>query len=220
MTYNHFEFISSDILIDYNKAVAFMENRVSDIKNTLNSETVWFLQHPPLYTAGTSANDDDLIDKNRFPVYHTGRGGQYTYHGPGQLIAYIMLDIQIRHIGVREYIIFLEKTIIDTLAVFNIHGMIRDGRVGVWVSENNHESKIAAIGVRVRRGVTYHGIAININPDLSAFNGIIPCGLNAYGVTSLHKLGVSCTFLDVQEAFKNSFVTNINQIKQNHNSNI
>jgi lipoyl(octanoyl) transferase len=218
MTYNHFQFISSDTPIDYNESVFFMENRVADIKNNIHDETIWFLQHPPLYTAGTSANDFDLIDKNRFPVYHTGRGGQYTYHGPGQLIAYIMLNIQMRQIGIREYIAFLEKTIIDTLGVFNIHGMVRKGRVGVWVCDNNTESKIAAIGVRVRRGVTYHGVAININPDLSAFDGIIPCGINEYGVTSLRQLGIACTDLDIQTAFKNAFIININQISKDHNS--
>lgn len=199
------EFISSDTLIDYSDAISFMENRVSSIRNNHLNETVWFLQHPSLYTAGTSAKDSDLIDKNRFPIYHTGRGGQYTYHGPGQLIAYVMLDIQTRKIGIREYIKFLEETIIDTLLAFGIKGMIREGRVGVWIEHNGQESKIAAIGVRVRRGITYHGLAININPDLMAFNGIIPCGINEYGVTSLHRLGINADIAQVQKIFEAVF---------------
>jgi lipoyl(octanoyl) transferase len=206
---NNFNFISSNIFIDYNDAVSFMEKRVFDIKNHSDIETIWFLEHNALYTAGTSANDADLIEKNKFPIYRTGRGGQYTYHGPNQLVCYVMMNIQNRAIGVREYVQFLEITIIDTLAAFGIKGCIRAGRVGVWVDDNNQESKIAAIGVRVRHGVTYHGLAINIAPDLEAFSGIIPCGIQEYGVTSFEKLGIECTRLEVENAFKHSFLKNI-----------
>lgn len=203
------EFISSDNFVDYNHAVSFMEQRVFDIKHQIKDETIWFLEHDSLYTAGTSANDTDLIDKNRFPIYRTGRGGQYTYHGPNQLVCYVMMNIQNRNIGVREYVQFLEKTIIDTLAVFGIVGEIRAGRVGVWVNHHHQEAKIAAIGVRVRHGVTYHGFAINIAPDLSAFTGIVPCGIDQYGVTSFEKLGVDCARRDVENAVKHSFLKNL-----------
>jgi lipoyl(octanoyl) transferase len=215
---NTIQFISSQNLVNYKDAVSFMENRVSDIRNKVSDEAVWFLQHPSLYTAGTSAKDTDILDKNRFPVYHTGRGGQYTYHGPGQLIAYVMLDIQSRQIGIREYIQLLENAIIDTLAVFNVSGMIRTGRVGVWIEHDAKEYKIAAIGVRVRRGVTYHGIAININPDLTAFNSIVPCGISEYGVTSLQKIGASVTFQEVQNIFESVLIQNLTswEKKQGH----
>ncbi|MFT6083977.1 MAG: lipoyl(octanoyl) transferase [Alphaproteobacteria bacterium] len=210
-----FNFISSQGYVDYNMAVNFMEKRVAEIKNALEVETVWFLEHNSLYTAGTSANDADLIDKNRFPIYQTGRGGQYTYHGPCQLIAYIMVNINERKIGIREYIQCLEKVIIETLAFFGIIGEVHDGRVGVWVNDShNGETKIAAIGVRVRRGVTYHGIAININPDLSAFTGIVPCGIREYGVTSLHKLNVKCTRSEVEAIFQQKFKENILHISE------
>ena len=212
MIHNNSDFISSNTFINYQQAVSFMEYRVAQIKDKIANEAIWFLEHDSVYTAGTSANDTDLIDKNRFPIYRTGRGGQYTYHGPGQLICYIMVNIQHRHIGIREYIQFLEKTIIDTLLCFGIHGKICDGRIGVWVDDNTQESKIAAIGVRVRRGVTYHGLAININPDLSAFTGIIPCGISEYGITSFKKLGIVCDRFKVQEIFKNIFIKNINEI--------
>lgn len=208
-------FISSSDLVDYDGAVSIMERYVYDIKSSLKHETVWFLEHPPLYTAGTSANDSDIIDKNRFPIYKTGRGGQYTYHGPNQLICYIMINIQDRKIGVREYIQLLEKSIIDTLAYFNINGFISEGRVGVWVIDNNIESKIAAIGVRIRRGITYHGLAINIAPDLSAFNSIVPCGIKEYGVTSIEKLGINCTRKEIEEIFKEKFLNNLKKITDN-----
>ncbi len=217
MTNNVFNFIYEKNYTDYNHAVSFMEQRVAEIQSYTARETIWFLEHDSLYTAGTSANDADLIDKNRFPIYRTGRGGQYTYHGPGQLICYVMLNIQDRKIGVREYIQFLEQTIIDTLLVFGIIGKTYAGRVGVWVDDNRHDNpqqaKIAAIGVRVRRGITYHGVAINIKPDLSAFTGIVPCGLADYGVTSFEKLGIVCDRFEVEEAFKQSFLKNIDILK-------
>jgi lipoyl(octanoyl) transferase len=207
-----FDIISSCDYVDYPKAITFMENRVVEIRQQLAVETLWFLEHDSLYTAGTSANANDLLDKNRFPIYQTGRGGQYTYHGPNQLIVYLMIDIQKRKIGIREYIQCLEKTIIDTLAIFDIKGEVRNGRVGVWVQNQHTEEKIAAIGVRVRRGVTYHGVAININPDLTAFNGIIPCGIQEFGVTSFNKLNISAERLDIETVFQQKFIQNIGLI--------
>jgi lipoyl(octanoyl) transferase len=206
------QFIPSDTFIDYQNAVFFMEERVYGIRRKTADEAIWFLQHPSLYTAGTSAKDTDILDKNRFPIYHTGRGGQYTYHGPGQLIAYVMLDIQSRQIGIREYIQFLEATIIHSLARFKVTGFIREGRVGVWVEHKGKEYKIAAIGVRVRRGVTYHGLAINVNPDLTGFAGIVPCGIHEYGVTSLHEIGIHASITDVQKAFEDAFKTIITSL--------
>lgn len=190
MSDKNFKFISSDRLIEYPDAISFMEHQVDLIKKNVEPETIWFLEHPSLYTAGTSADEKDLIDKTRFPVYQTGRGGQYTYHGPGQLVCYLMVNIQERKIGIREYVKFLENMVIEALAHFGIKGELREDRIGVWVCHGQNEDKIAAIGVRVRKGVTFHGLAINLDPDLSAFNGIIPCGIQTYGVTSMSKLGI------------------------------
>jgi lipoyl(octanoyl) transferase len=204
-----FDIISSCNYVNYPDAVTFMENRVAQIYQKSSLETLWFLEHSSIYTAGTSANTNDLLDKNRFPIYKTGRGGQYTYHGPNQLIAYVMIDIQKRKIGIREYIQYLENTIIDTLSVFNIKGKISAGRVGVWVQNNDIEEKIAAIGVRVRRGVTYHGIAINIKPDLTAFNGIVPCGIQEFGVTSFEKLNIECNRFQLQSVLQKFLINNL-----------
>ncbi len=211
----NFDILSSDHYIDYPLSVETMEAYVADIKKNNRLETIWFLEHPALYTAGTSACEADLLDKNRFPIFQTGRGGQYTYHGPKQLVAYVMVDIQKRQIGIREYIQCLENSIIQTLAYFNIEGEIRQGRVGVWVCSSTQEDKIAAIGVRVRRGVTYHGIAINIDPDLSAFTGIIPCGIQNHGVTSFAKLGIYVERSAVENIFSRIFIDNINQLAIN-----
>jgi len=182
--------------VDYKAALAFMEGRVADIRNGAAQDTIWLLEHDPLYTAGTSANADDLLNP-RFPVYETGRGGQYTYHGPGQRVAYVMLDLKKRYQipDIKNYIWCLEEWIIRTLATFDVTGERRDGRVGIWVRMEPYggmagvEAKIAAIGVRIRHWVTYHGISINLNPDLSHFDGIVPCGISEHGVTSLHDLG-------------------------------
>lgn len=191
--------------VDYEKAVAAMEKRVLAIRAGKKDELIWLLEHPPLYTAGTSAKDSDLLDKARFPVYKTGRGGQYTYHGPGQRVAYIMLDLKKRGPDVRQFVKNLEKSVIMTLAAFGIKGETRDGRIGIWVKEKRKESKIAAVGVRIRQWVTYHGIAVNISPDLSHYSSIVPCGIKDYGVTSLKELGTAVTMEEFDKQFKKSF---------------
>ncbi len=176
-------------LQDYPAAVAAMETRVATIRAADADELVWLLEHPALYTAGSSAKAADLLQA-RFPVHQTGRGGQYTYHGPGQRIAYVMLDLFKRELDVRRLVCQLEEWLIQTLAEFDIKGERRSGRVGIWTIDNRgQEAKIAAIGLRVRRGVSFHGIALNVNPDLSHYIGIIPCGISEFGVTSIHALG-------------------------------
>jgi lipoyl(octanoyl) transferase len=190
----------------YEAAVSAMEARVAAISGGTQSELVWCLEHPPLYTAGTSAKAADLL-KPQFPVHETGRGGQYTYHGPGQLVAYVMLDLKKRQSvpDLKKYIWQLEEWIIMTLADFGIKGERREGRVGIWVAVNGTEKKIAAIGVRIRHWVSYHGISININPELGHFSGIVPCGLSEYGVTSLADLGVVTTRQQVEEKLQGNF---------------
>lgn len=180
----------SDAPVGYEQAVAHMETRVGEIRAGGGAEQVWLLEHPPLYTAGTSARAEDLVDA-RFPVFDTGRGGQYTYHGPGQRVGYVMLDLKQRQAvpDIKQYVWQLEEWIIRSLAAFDVTGERREGRVGIWVVTPGGEKKIAAIGVRVRHWVTYHGISINVNPDLSHFSGIVPCGISEHGVTSLHDLG-------------------------------
>ncbi len=171
-----------------------MERRVTAIADGTACEQIWLVEHPPLYTAGTSAKSSDLIHA-RFPVHTTGRGGQYTYHGPEQRVAYVMLNLKQRYAphvpDVRHFVQTLEQWIIDTLAAQGVQGERREGRIGIWVTDGQHEAKIAALGIRLRRGVSYHGIAINLNPDLTHFNGIVPCGIRQHGVTSLHQLGVT-----------------------------
>lgn len=196
----------SDGLTDYEEALTFMENRVAEIHSGKASELVWFVEHPPLYTAGTSANQSDLLSPERFPVYDVGRGGQYTYHGPGQRVVYVMLDLNKRGKDVRKYIANLEQWIIDTLLEFNIIGERRENRVGVWVKrEFGREDKIAAIGVRVRKWVTFHGICINVEPDLSHYSGIVPCGISEHGVTSLVDMGLTTTMNDLDAALKKTW---------------
>ena len=195
-------------LVPYDEAVASMETRVAAIRDGTAPELVWLVEHPPLYTAGTSAKDDDLLDADRFPVHQTGRGGQYTYHGPGQRIAYVMIDLNRRDRDLRAYVLNLEQWVISTLAQFDIAGERRSGRVGIWVDRGGgHEDKIAAIGVRVRHWVTYHGIAINVAPELSHFEGIVPCGIAdpLLGVTSLADLGLNTTIEDVDHAMRGTF---------------
>ncbi|MDJ0944317.1 MAG: lipoyl(octanoyl) transferase LipB [Kiloniellales bacterium] len=190
----------------YPEAVAAMEARVAEIRAGRAPELVWLLEHPPLYTAGTSADDADLIDPGRFPVYRTGRGGQYTYHGPGQRVAYVMLDLQRRGGDLRRYVCDLEDWLIRALGRFNVKGERRAGRVGIWIDrESGREDKIAAVGVRVRRWVTYHGVALNVEPDLSHFAGIVPCGVREHGVTSLVDLGLPVTLADVDVALRAAF---------------
>lgn len=190
--------------VEYADALAFMNKRVEAIHNGEAAECIWLLEHPPLYTAGTSAKDSDLLD-NRFPVYEAGRGGEYTYHGPGQRVAYVMLDLKRRQKkpDVKKYVWQLEEWIIRTLAEFDVKGERRCGRVGIWVKrDEGREDKIAAIGVRIRRWVTLHGIAINVNPDLSHFGGIVPCGIKEHGVTSLADLGKVHDFDALDTALK------------------
>ncbi len=188
----------SDGLTPYRDAVAAMERRVADIHRGTAPELVWLLQHPPLYTAGTSAKKPDLLSPDRFPVYDSGRGGEYTYHGPGQRVAYVMLDLTRRGRDVRKYVSGLEQWVINTLAEFSVTAERRQGRVGVWVTRSDgREEKIAAIGVRLRKWVSFHGICINVSPDLDHYSGIVPCGISAHGVTSLADMGVAATLQEV-----------------------
>ena len=196
--------------LPYPEAVTAMEARVADIQNGAADELVWLVEHPPLYTSGTSARIEDLLEPERFPVFETGRGGQYTYHGPGQRVAYAMLDLRERGQDLRAYVRGLEAWVIDALAQFGVKGEQRDGRVGIWVAHaDGREDKIAAIGVRVRSWITYHGISINVAPDLDHFSGIVPCGIGetGLGVTSLKALGVEANLEDVDHVLKRSFVT-------------
>ena len=195
-----------DGLVPYQTALATMEARVAAIRAGTASELVWLLEHPPLYTAGTSARAEDLLDAAGLPVYATGRGGQYTYHGPGQRIAYVMLDLTHRGRDVRRFVRDLEGWVIASLARFNVTAERRSGRIGLWVQHNDgSEHKIAAIGVRVRQWVTFHGIAINVEPDLARFAGIVPCGIREHGVTSLVAEGIPVTLADLDVALRTSF---------------
>ncbi len=205
-------------LLDYSAALAFMEDRVAAIHAGCAGEMVWLVEHPPLYTAGTSAQPADLLQPSRFPVYEAGRGGQYTYHGPGQRVAYVMLDLKKRGADIRRYVTDLEEWLIQCLAHFNVKGERRSGRVGIWVDRSGdgwpgREDKIAAIGVRVRRWVSFHGVALNVEPDLSHFGGIVPCGISAHGVTSLVDLGLPVTMTDVDVALRNSWDGVFNRIE-------
>jgi lipoyl(octanoyl) transferase len=195
----------SDAPIPYEEAVAEMQARAAAIAAGEAPELVWLLEHPPLYTAGTSAQEADLTQPDRFPVYKTGRGGQYTYHGPGQRVAYVMLNVKERGADVRCFVRGLEKWVIDTLDAFNVKGERREGRVGVWVQRGSKEDKIAALGIRVSRGVSYHGISLNVDPDLSHYEGIVPCGIAAHGVTSLTDLGLPVTMPDADLALRAAF---------------
>ncbi|MBL4721473.1 MAG: lipoyl(octanoyl) transferase LipB [Alphaproteobacteria bacterium] len=194
--------------VDYKRAIQAMDDRVAAIHAGTGAESVWLLEHPSLYTAGTSAKDEDLTDPDRFPVYRAGRGGQYTYHGPGQRIAYVMLDLKRRRPDVRWYVHALEEWIIRALASFNVIGERREGRVGIWVNRGGgREDKIAAIGVRIRHWITFHGIAINVEPDLTHFSGIVPCGIGDenLGVTSLVDLGLPVVMADLDDALRIAF---------------
>ena len=208
------EWITTDGLTPYEDALAFMEDRVAGIIAGTADECIWLLEHPPLYTAGTSAKPADLVDPNRFPVYDARRGGEYTYHGPGQRVIYVMLDVGKRGHDVRAFVKDLEDWVIATLDTFNIKGEIREGRVGVWVERPEKpqnpdgsvaEDKIAAIGIRLRKWVSFHGISINVEPDLSHFEGIVPCGIREHGVTSLIDLGLPVEMGDLDTALKQTF---------------
>ncbi|WP_407668670.1 lipoyl(octanoyl) transferase LipB [Oceanibaculum nanhaiense] len=196
--------------VAYPDALAEMDARVQAIREGSAPELLWLLEHPPLYTAGTSAKPDDLLAPGRFPVYQAGRGGQYTYHGPGQRIVYAMLDLRRRNPDLRCYVHALEEWVIRALARFNVTGERREGRVGIWVARHDlglpmREDKIAAIGVRVRHWVTFHGLSINVEPDLSHFQGIVPCGIAQHGVTSLVDLGLPVTMDDMDVALRETF---------------
>ena len=208
------DWLQSDRPVPYPEALATMEARAAAIRAGTAAEAIWFLEHPPLYTAGTSARIEDLTDPDRFPVYDAGRGGQYTYHGPGQRIAYVMLDIARRGRDVRHFVCQVENWVIATLDEFNVKGERRAGRVGVWVVRPDkppmpvgspREDKIAAIGLRLRRWVSFHGLSINVDPELRHFDGIVPCGIREHGVTSLVDLGLPVTMADVDVALKRTF---------------
>ncbi|WP_284265409.1 lipoyl(octanoyl) transferase LipB [Roseicyclus amphidinii] len=201
-------------LTDYETALAFMEARAEAIARGEAEECIWLLEHPPLYTAGTSARREDLRDPDRFPVHETRRGGQYTYHGPGQRVVYVMLDLNRRGRDVRAFVAALETWVVAALAEFNLRGEIRAGRVGVWIARPDkpalpdgtpREDKIAAIGVRLRKWVSFHGLSINHDPDLSHFEGIVPCGITGHGVTSLVDLGLPVTMEDLDVALARGF---------------
>lgn len=199
------EWRSQEELIGYLDALNEMEKRVKALQNKKAPECVWFLEHPPLYTLGTSGHERDLLPSIRFPVFPTGRGGQVTYHGPGQRVVYLMLDLKTRHQDLHWYVHALEEWIIQTLVHFNVKGERRKGRVGIWVEKNGQDHKIAALGVRVQKWVTSHGIALNVNPDLTHYKDIIPCGLSDYGVTSLADLGLSVALEEVDEVLRKTF---------------
>ena len=201
-------------LVDYAKAVETMEREAAAISAGEADELVWLVEHPPLYTAGTSADASDLVMPDRFPVYQTGRGGEYTYHGPGQRVVYVMLDLKRRKQDVRAFVAALEGVIIETLASMNVKGERREERVGVWVRRPERpalpdgsmaEDKIAAIGIRLRKWVSFHGLSLNVDPDLDHFGGIVPCGIRGYGVTSLVDLGLPVMMADVDMRLRESF---------------
>ncbi|MBW4710488.1 lipoyl(octanoyl) transferase LipB [Roseobacter sp. YSTF-M11] len=208
------EWIAAEGLTDYRTAESWMEARAEAIASGQAGECIWLVEHPPLYSAGTSAKPPDLVDPDRFPVYPTHRGGQYTYHGPGQRVVYVLLDVGRRGRDVRRFVEQLETWVIATLAQFNVTGVIRAGRVGVWVERPDKpplpdgtpaEDKIAAIGIRLRKWISFHGLAINVEPDLSHFSGIVPCGIADHGVTSLVDLGLPVSLSDVDVALRQTF---------------
>lgn len=208
------EWITSTGLTSYEEALSFMEARAEAIAEGRAEEAIWLVEHPPLYTAGTSAKPEDLREPDRFEVHQTRRGGQYTYHGPGQRVVYVMLDLSRRGRDVRRFVETLEGWVIATLAEFGLTGHIRPGRVGVWIERPEKaplpdgataEDKIAAIGIRLRKWVSFHGLAINVEPDLSHFEGIVPCGITRYGVTSLVDLGLPVTMDDLDAALRRHF---------------
>ncbi|WP_409144830.1 lipoyl(octanoyl) transferase LipB [Pseudoxanthobacter sp. M-2] len=205
------EWVIADGLVPYEAALAEMESRAAAIAEGRAAERVWLVEHPPLYTAGTSARDEDLLTPERFPVFRTGRGGQFTYHGPGQRVAYVMLDLTRRQRDVRGLVSALEAWLIGTLGRFNVRGETRTDRVGVWVQRPDRgldaEDKIAAIGIRLRKWVSFHGIALNVDPDLEHFSGIVPCGVRRHGVTSLVDLGRTVSMPEVDSMLRAEFET-------------
>jgi lipoyl(octanoyl) transferase len=207
------EWRTSENAIPYEEALAFMEERAAAIRAGTAPECVWLLEHPPLFTAGTSADPAELFNPLGFPVHEAGRGGRYTYHGPGQRVVYLMLDLNRRGRDVRRLVHSLEGLIIATLADLGVSAHRADGRIGIWVGEGSGEKKIAALGIRVKRWVTLHGIAINVSPELSHFGGIVPCGISEFGVTSLRALGTELTKVDVDDALKHNFSNFLNNLE-------
>lgn len=204
------EWIKEKGLFPYLEAENFMKTRAAAIAAGEAEERIWLLEHPPLYTAGTSAKPEDLVSPDRFPVFKVGRGGQYTYHGPGQRVGYVMLNLKVRNPDVRAFVCSLEDWIIATLARFDIKGERRQGRVGIWVvrgagTQEEREDKIAAIGIRLHKWVSFHGISINVNPDLEHFSGIVPCGIEEHGVTSFADLGVKVTMDELDAVLEGEF---------------
>jgi lipoyl(octanoyl) transferase len=207
------EWIESDGPVPYAEALAFMEERAAAIRAGEARECVWLLEHPPLFTAGTSADPVELTNPEGFPVYEAGRGGRYTYHGPGQRVAYVMLDLEKRGRDIRCFVHSLEQWMIDALAQLGVNAHRADGRIGIWVGDGANEAKIGALGVRVKRWVTLHGMALNVAPDLTHFAGIVPCGISEYGVTSLAELGKQIPLTRVDASLKQSFWSFLSNLK-------
>ena len=207
------EIKKSQKLVNYPDAVQIMENRVDDILVGKKSELIWLLEHPPLYTAGTSSNPSDLTNQLKLPVFDTGRGGQYTYHGPGQRVVYVMLDLNKRGRSIREFVNKLQDWVILTLQDFQVTGSVHCDRIGIWIDPRANklkapfrdERKIAALGIRIRKWISFHGVSININPDLTHFRGIVPCGIKDYGVTSLSEMGMNTSYKDFDERLIHNF---------------
>ena len=204
----------SDGLVPYDEALAFMERRAAAIRDGTAKECIWLLQHPPLFTAGTSTDVSELINPLGFPVHEAGRGGRYTYHGPGQRVGYVMLDLEKRGKDIRRFVHALEQWMIDALGQFGVNAHRAEGRIGIWVGEGPAEEKIGALGVRVKRWVTLHGFAINVDPDLSHFGGIVPCGISEFGVTSLVKLGKQIPLTRVDAALERTFHQFLNGLER------
>tara|TARA_B110000008_G_C16765207_1_gene482304 strand:+ start:103 stop:768 length:666 start_codon:yes stop_codon:yes gene_type:complete len=209
MKINEIEYSISNKIINYEDSIEIMESRVEHISSKKKPELLWFLEHPPIYTAGTSSIDSDLLKKNKFPVYKTSRGGEYTYHGPGQRIVYIMINLRERNYDIRKFVNKLENWIIQSLEDIGVKSQLINGKVGVWINNNDQpEEKIASIGLRVRKGITFHGISINVNPNLDHFDGIISCGNKGNGVTSLKKLGIILPTKKIDEVLLKNFEKN------------
>ena len=202
MNKNLIEFFNSSELVDYKKSIELMEKRVEGINEGKASELLWFLEHPSIYTAGTSSNDKDLLNENLFPVFRTNRGGQFTYHGPGQRVAYVMLNVRDRDYNVKSFIRLLEQWIMNSLMDIGIKSFLIKGKVGIWV---NNEEKIASLGLRIRKGISFHGISLNINPNLEHFSGIIPCGNENSGITSIEKIGLSIEKKEIDKILISNF---------------
>jgi lipoyl(octanoyl) transferase len=208
------EWRTSDALVSYGEALAFMDERAAAIRDGSARECVWLIEHAPLFTAGTSADPAELINPQGFPVFDAGRGGRYTYHGPGQRVAYVMLDLEKRGKDIRRFVHSLEGWMIDALAELGVSAHRADGRIGIWVGEGTDEAKIGALGVRVKRWVTLHGFALNVAPDLSHFTGIVPCGIADYGVTSLAELGKQIAMTRVDAALRRSFLSFLKSLER------